>query len=196
MWRRILQCAAAPGAPAEGETEAPSSVSERGTTSCSLSSNLKWNLEVIGSAAKLLTVMLTGVDGCVSARPRRVEGTADLGVINTLTMKGRTDSLLFTHHPVFNFLHRDLFSTHSFCFPPTAAETTDGKSQTAMTDCFFFLFPASFNPPVIFSTGRPCASTAWRTSSGPSRGTFCTRRGLSTSGRSSPARCPTLDLER
>lgn len=41
--------------------------------------------------------MLTGVDGCVIVRPRRVGGTAGLSVINVLTMKGRSDSLLFTH---------------------------------------------------------------------------------------------------
>lgn len=172
--------------------------SKRGTTSCSLSSSLKWNLEVIGSAAKLLTVMLTGVDAHVTAWPRRVEGTADLGVINTLTMKGRADSLLFTRDPIFNFLLRDLFETHSVLFYPNSdRHWNDRRKFSDCGDGLLFLFVSCFfNPSAIFSTGRRCASTAWRTSCGPSRGTFCTRRGLSTSGRSLPARCPTLDLER
>lgn len=48
---------------------------------------------------------------------------------------------------------------------------------------------------VIFSMARPSAFTAWKTLSGRSKETSCIRRGLSISGRSSQARCPTPDQE-
>lgn len=84
--------------------------------------------------------------------------------------------------------------TTVFCFNSTHQRNNRRK----VSDCDEWLFSV-FLPvlsPVIFSTGRQCASTAWRTLSGPSREISCTRRGLSISGRSLQARCPIHDLER
>lgn len=189
------------------ETEAPPHVSAGGTTEIRLRSQLfpfqRPQVEPSSHPQRRQTLDRdVNWRGWMCQRAAAAcRATAALSVINARAMKSRSDSLPFTHDadPIFNFFRfetflqlierKKQFFRLVFFSLLTPAGTKDGKSQNVF-------FSLSFNPPVTFSTARRCASTGWRTSFGPSKETFCTRRALSTSGRSLQARCPTLDLER